>query len=253
LPSKRPTIRICGPTGTSSGQARQDLDRHKNRFIPPTPAQMDPSVTLYMMLQPGDDVSRFDEEKGARLIGYVVDVREGGIESCNCRAKDPVDRDTHIELALSRGAGSAGVMVVKVTPRFRARVKAQGVDWSTGTLRRLKGQFAEVTGWLLFDMPHINEAENTNPGGSKNWRATCWEIHPVTSLKVVAAPPVSVPADVLADAQRKQAQALTPAQREQLARRNVALLDKFDIEHLDEDDPSTVGEPDRKGSSGTPK
>src|SRR5262249_8476864 len=62
--------------------------------------------------------------------------------------------------------------------------------WTTSTLRdKLKGKWVEVIGWLLFDVPHIRGAENTNPGGADNWRATCWELHPVTSITVLDGPP----------------------------------------------------------------
>jgi hypothetical protein len=42
---------------------------------------------------------------------------------------------------------------------------------------------------MLFDFEHVDQAENTNPGGAKNVRATCWEIHPVTAIKVLDQPP----------------------------------------------------------------
>jgi hypothetical protein len=41
---------------------------------------------------------------------------------------------------------------------------------------------------MTFDSQHANAAENTNPGGANNWRATAWEIHPVTDIQIVAAP-----------------------------------------------------------------
>jgi hypothetical protein len=59
----------CGMAGTAKGAAGQDLDRHKNRFVAPTPGQIDPAVTLARMLEPGDDVGRFDQEKGRGSSG----------------------------------------------------------------------------------------------------------------------------------------------------------------------------------------
>jgi hypothetical protein len=41
----------------------------------------------------------------------------------------------------------------------------------------------------LFDFAHASEAENTNPGHKGNWRATCWEIHPITNIKILDGPP----------------------------------------------------------------
>jgi hypothetical protein len=40
-------------------------------------------------------------------------------------------------------------------------------------------------GWLMFDEEHRDESEHSNPGQAGNWRATAWEIHPVTMFKVV--------------------------------------------------------------------
>jgi hypothetical protein len=39
---------------------------------------------------------------------------------------------------------------------------------------------------LFFDGEHEHQAENTEPDGDRNWRATAWEIHPITSLEVVS-------------------------------------------------------------------
>ncbi len=48
------------------------------------------------------------------------------------------------------------------------------------------GRWVKVRSWMLFDVEHLNEAENTAPGRG-NWRATAWEIHPVASVEVVEA------------------------------------------------------------------
>lgn len=77
-------------------------------------------------------------------------------------------------------------MIVEVTPRWLAIMTAKGVDWSTRTLRdRVLGRWVKVTGWMLFDVEHRKQAENTAPGRPRNWRATAWEIHPITAIKVV--------------------------------------------------------------------
>lgn len=63
---------------------------------------------------------------------------------------------------------------------------AKGIDWSTETLRAtLKGHKVKVCGWLLYDEEHKSQSFATNPSGDKNWRASCWEIHPVTDIKVM--------------------------------------------------------------------
>ena len=50
-------------------------------------------------------------------------------------------------------------------------------------------QMGQIRGWLFLDQIHADEAENTTPGRKKNWRATAWELHPVTSIEVLAGPP----------------------------------------------------------------
>src|SRR5437764_15455371 len=94
----------CNMEGTASSASGKDLNRHKNRFTAPLAEAIDNDVSLAAMLTPGDDVDRFDQEKGATIVGFVVDVKVGGKETCNCGAVKPVDRDTHIELAMSSEA-----------------------------------------------------------------------------------------------------------------------------------------------------
>jgi hypothetical protein len=76
-------------------------------------------------------------------------------------------------------------LIIEVTPRVRAMAAAKGQDWSTEALLGLKGHRVRITGWLLFDFEHVDESENTAPRKRENWRATSWEIHPVTDIKVI--------------------------------------------------------------------
>jgi hypothetical protein len=144
----------------------------------PCSEKINPTVTLAAMLAPGNDIGRWKVRYGAAITGY--DVKVGGIETVNCGARDPRDRDTHIELVPDpMDSGAALRLIVEVTPRWRAIVAAKGVDWSTE-------HWVNVTGWMLFDVEHKNEPENTAPGRARNWRATAWEIHPVTGIEVVS-------------------------------------------------------------------
>ena len=54
-----------------------------------------------------------------------------------------------------------------------------------GSSVALQGKCAEFTGWMFWDAWHDDEAENTAPGRPGNWRATAWEIHPITAIRVV--------------------------------------------------------------------
>jgi hypothetical protein len=183
--------RECPLEGDSKIPDIRDLDRLKNRYHAPVASDIDPTVTLTAMVAPGNDESRFDDKSAATITGFVIEVKMGAIETCNCRATEANQRDTHIYVTLSEGAEKDQSVIAEVTPRTRLlRQRAGHDDWTTEALRRdIQGKWVELTGWLLFDFEHVGEAENTNPGNPRNSRATCWEIHPVTSIKVLDGPP----------------------------------------------------------------
>src|SRR5215469_14327983 len=164
------------------------LDRLKNRYTAPSPADMDSSITLEAILAPGNDIGRWNVKEWAEIIGYVLDVKRGGIEATNCHGRNDPDRDTHIELVLDpMHSGSSLPMIVEVTPRWRFLMSERGMDWSTRALRdRFLGHWVRVRGWMLFDAEHQRDSENTASGRAGNWRGTAWEIHPVTSIEVAS-------------------------------------------------------------------
>jgi hypothetical protein len=198
--------RPCDPlTGDAVGQTEKQLNVLKNRYQPPQRFDYDPTITIEKILAPGNDTNRFSPTRAAQITGYVASVKVGGIESCNCHAKDPAHRDTHIDvmadpkyavrnLAKVNCKGKPPMkdtnekyhVIVEVTPRVRNQQRAKGVDWTTATLaKQLTGHWVRFSGWILFDSLHSGEAENTNPGNKCNWRATCTEIHPIFAIKVV--------------------------------------------------------------------
>lgn len=156
----------------------------KNRTSIPGPGDFDGRVTLETLLGPGDDRDRWSEGRAAKIEGYVVGVTRGGIEAANCYSLRT--RDTHIYVARSMDASPRERVVVEVTPRLRDWAKGQGFDWSEAALESvLVGRWCRIEGWVLFDREHALESENLSPGGAQNWRATAWEIHPVTGITVL--------------------------------------------------------------------
>jgi len=129
-------------------------------------------------------------------------------------------------------------------------MKQQGVDWSTKTLADssstsgIKGKWVEISGWLLFDIMHVGEAENTNPGNPKNWRATCWEIHPISSIRIVSDSPGQPPpsSQVLhpellkAFHKTRVRETGKGHNKEKLIERNTGLLANFDRSEVEADD-----------------
>lgn len=176
----------CPPEGSATRADLKELNKLKNRQGVPAAGSIDTAITLKKILQPGNDKSRWSTSKAARITGYVYDVKPGGVESCNCKTEEKDRRDTHIELVADpMHTGKTLRMVVEITPHMREAEKKKNVDWSTETLRsKLLGRWVTFTGWLLFDAEHASQAENTSPGRARNWRATAWEIHPVTNIEV---------------------------------------------------------------------
>lgn len=161
------------------------LNQQKNRWHAPVDADIDPSFTLTALLQPGNDDNRFNDSKAGEIEGYVVNVKVGGVETVNCKATDTLYRDTHIEVADHMGAPETERVIVEVTPRWRAAMQAHGIDWTTPGLQALIGKRVRFRGWQLFDEEHRGQARNTAPTNTSDWRATVWELHPVTAFVVL--------------------------------------------------------------------
>ncbi|HEV2864198.1 MAG TPA: hypothetical protein VGX48_24585 [Pyrinomonadaceae bacterium] len=160
------------------------LASKKNRAAAPRAKDFDARVTLESLLAPGDDRSRWSESRAGAIEGYVVEVKEAGVEAANCFL--PWRRDVHIDIASSPDAPPAARVVAEVTPGWGHADAHAGLGRSADALRReLVGRRCRVEGWLLFDLQHAEESENVSPGRDGNWRGTAWELHPVTAIKVI--------------------------------------------------------------------
>src|SRR5215213_10145413 len=176
--------RNCPSVGFALTSNARNLHRLKNRTAFPQAADFDSRVTLDELLQPGDDRNRWSTERAARIQGQVIDVAYAGIEATNCFS--PCRRDIHILVAKRKGAAKNEQVVVEVTPNSGDSAASRGMDWSEQTLQaQLVGHWVEFEGWLYFDVGHAEEAESTAANNPENWRATAWEIHPVTKITVV--------------------------------------------------------------------
>ena len=102
------------------------------------------------------------------------------------RDRFPCRRDIHILIATQKPARKNEQVVLEVTPNLRDWAAKQGIDWTEGSLRtQLIGHWCEFAGWLYFDVDHADESENTAALNPNNWRATAWELHPVTEITVI--------------------------------------------------------------------
>jgi len=171
----------CPSIGIALTSRARNLHRLKNRTAAPQATDFDSRVTLDALLVRGDDTNRWSTDRAARIEGYVLDVAYGGFaEATNCYS--PCRRDIHIAISTGKDAPKTEQVIVEVTPNLRE----QGRDWSEQTLQQqLVGHWCEFEGWLYFDVGHDEEAENTAANRPGNWRATAWEIHPVTKITVI--------------------------------------------------------------------
>ena len=174
----------CPNAGIALTSKAMHLHRLKNRTAFPEPADFDLRVSLRTLLYTGDDSDRWRSDRAARVQGEVIDVAYARPEATNCF--NPCRRDIHINIATHKGAAQNEQVVVEVTPNMRDLAAQKGIDWSAETLHtQLVGHWCEFEGWLYFDVGHAEEAENTAPRNPENWRATAWEIHPITKITVI--------------------------------------------------------------------
>lgn len=175
---------VCPAGGAAVTKRGREFARLKNRVGAPKAEEFDENVSLEALLKPGDDGARWSESRAGRVEGYVVEVVEGGIETANCYSYG--ERDVHIHVAPRADAPRTEWVVVEVTPRARGWAAERGWDWRAAALKKeLVGRRCRFEGWLLFDREHADESEHTAPGSRGNWRATAWELHPVTRIEVV--------------------------------------------------------------------
>jgi len=176
--------RYCPASGLPLTSARRAEHLLKNRVSFPSSEDFDAGVTLAALLQPGDDESRWSNTRSARIEGYVVSVGRAGIELANCWS--PCRRDVHINVALRSDAPANEQVIVEVTPHLQRWAATNGLDWSAETLKRtLVGKWVRFEGWLFYDSEHAKESANTFKEGSDLWRATAWEVHPVTKIEIL--------------------------------------------------------------------
>ena len=172
----------CPTSGIAFTAERRAIHRLKNRTALPQESDFDTNVSLERLLQPGNDENRWSTSRAARIEGYVVSIGEAGVELANCYVR----RDIHINLARTQNAPVTEQVVLEVTPPMQDWARSRGWDWSVEKLEsELLGHWCRFEGWLFFDVTHAHESEHISPGREGNWRATAWEIHPITRFEVV--------------------------------------------------------------------
>lgn len=118
-----------------------------------------------------------------RVEGYLVAVKpqKGSGESVNCGWTSEEETDWHIALVGDPSQEEKESVVVEPTPRIKIKhpgwTKKRLAPWTKpkgGTGKTLPA--VRISGWTMLDPSHRNHLEK--------YRATLWEIHPVTAIEV---------------------------------------------------------------------
>jgi hypothetical protein len=143
---------------------------------------IDHSITIQDLIKSPEQTD-LDENTAVEIKGFVADVIAGtDKETCNC-ARDDI-ADIHIDVVANPKDRNNNdkYVIVEISPRFQEKL---------GDLKSVKkkitGKWVKFTGWLTYDYKHRSNARNVKKTGNI-WRATAWEVHPVTAFKVVSAP-----------------------------------------------------------------
>jgi hypothetical protein len=140
------------------------------------------------------------------FAGYLYYSIPGGNETCNCKLTKAIDKDYHIgigfdpQMAAEIANGTVTLkqsqtepdpikktsVIVEMTPHYRAKYHT---NWTLPRLQQLSGKQVKIIGQLLVDNEHNVKGQNCaiDPANSQNdlcWRASAWELHPITSFFV---------------------------------------------------------------------
>lgn len=166
--------KICPVEGEGRNDKEKELNKEKNRSCAAFADDVIDTISIDSILKEGNDLKRFSIKQLITVKGYVTLVKYGGAESCNCHSTDKKDWDIHIEVGKRPNDSDEKCFIAEVTPRYYNRDK---IEW-----KELLGKKVEITGYIFYDLEHLQNAVNTNPHGTKLWRKTIVEIHPVINI-----------------------------------------------------------------------
>jgi len=146
-----------------------------------------------------DDLAKMGEMQEYGVIGYLYYAKQEGAESSNCELTAPDDTDYHIGIGFDQNVAAAAApggkptdadktamketaVVVEMTPQYRADFAP---EWTIDALKKVLGKQVRVVGQLMADNEHNVPKDNCGLAGHGPacWRASIWELHPVTSFQ----------------------------------------------------------------------
>lgn len=128
-----------------------------------------------------DDTSTYP----AVIEGYVILIKSGGKETCNCHSA--TDLDVHIELTKdSSYTEGKDAIIVEISPRIQALMQAQRIDYSMSHLKKtILHKRVRVYGYLFSDSEH-KQNSSADSGKGLIWRKTCKELHPCVRIEMLS-------------------------------------------------------------------
>jgi hypothetical protein len=142
------------------------------------------------------------EGKISGVVGYLYAVKPEGKESSNCQL-DPGENNENVDFhiyigfdaklasrirdktttAADKSQINPSAVIVEMTPHYRARFHP---EWTLASVQEQLGKRVRITGQLMVDNEHYVSSQDC---GRKDhttacWRATVWELHPVTNFEV---------------------------------------------------------------------
>jgi hypothetical protein len=194
-------FRNCKACGSATSAKGQKLNVLKNRDEAATNPQ---EVTVTEIRNPANNTGHFHPAQPVQVTGYVASLDKGGFkEACNCGRADLRDIHINIVAKASERNNKTKFVVVEITPRWQEKLNLDDSDYHA-MLQQVKNQilhkFVTFEGFMMSDSFHVTESKNTAAAGTPTckddghdptpcvWRATTWEVHPVTAYTVVPAP-----------------------------------------------------------------
>ena len=192
------SYRHCKACGTATSIKGQKLNVLKNRGDKANNPQ---KVTVAEIRKASNDSGHFNSSQQVWVTGFVASLDKGGFkETCNCGREDL--RDIHINIVAnpSERNNKAKYVVVEITPRWQSQFLLDDSDYEAMLAKvrqQIEGKWVRFEGWMLYDSYHVNESRTTahpttptckDDGTDPSpcvWRASAWEVHPVTKYSVV--------------------------------------------------------------------
>ena len=166
----------CPVTGDNKGntpaaQHHQLVDSYKNRSNIPThftQINFDDMANLTV-------TNNMSWDSAVYIDAYILDIKDGGQESCNCHST--IYKDTHIYIVKTANEKDpSNAIIVEATPRFRNTLG------TTQDLKNYIGKHVRIYGYLFRDDEH--KANSTIDNGAGNhWRHSVWELHPIIKIQ----------------------------------------------------------------------